>query len=309
MHTSTHGSHSRTGGPKTLAGKLASAKNAVKHGLHSAQPVIFDFETPEAWEAFQSAFVQSLQPANAAERCLAEEIALTMWRLRRIPLYEARLLNMRLQAAASTWEQFAHHRTNPTEAELQRSLQTQLTEAHLRSPETDQLIRYEAHLDRKLVRLFREFHHLQKLRNELPAANSAQRQGAPHSPLENPNSSITPSPGLPPLPGRDRGGALDPVISESCATNPTRPVPQRPLSRSVGECGWVGEGASSHLESETRTSLGWWLPTPLCHSVGTRRSITTPPSNLQSMPAGIAGPHSLRVHLRLFAPNRSPVQA
>jgi hypothetical protein len=215
MQAATSSSRAGIGGPKTLEGKLRSSRNAVKHGLNSSQPVVLDFETPEAWEEFQASLVASLNPATAAERCLAELIALTMWRQRRIPIFEARLANARMQSSEGTWERFAHNRANPTEEALTQSLDLEITRALTRcDPETDQLIRYEAHLDRKLSRLFREFHQLQKLRNELTAAvdhPSANRSGvvvhthSEHRPTQcDPGAVATPD--------------LDPAVCETAST-------------------------------------------------------------------------------------------
>jgi hypothetical protein len=235
MYQIDNGSRARTGGLKTDTGKLASARNAVKHGLSSSQPIVLDFETPEAWSAFQTAFVESLHPANAAERCLAEQIALTMWRQRRIPLYEARLLNTRLQSAEGTWEQFAHNRTNPTEEELQVSLQVKLTEALLRNQETDRLIRYEAHLDRKLTRLFREFHLLQKLRNELTCQASSEVRDASSEPEAGSPLPVTsdhsPALGLiGPVSGLDQPETQNSKLDSAKRTHPRAPTPC-PLTR------------------------------------------------------------------------------
>lgn len=154
------------GGPKTVEGKMRSSRNAVKHGLTSTDPVILELETLEAWDAFKSLFVESLHPGTPAEEYLAEEIALTLWRQRRIPIYEAALASARVDVAEARWEEYAHRYPEETEEHLTEVLRSSRTRALFRADdEAHHLIRYEAHLDRKLTRLFREYHLLQKHRN------------------------------------------------------------------------------------------------------------------------------------------------
>ena len=75
-------------GPKTPAGKAASSRNAVKHGVLAATPVLPGLESPEAWEDHRTDVVKSLAPVGYIENLLAERIALIAWRLRRVVRYE-----------------------------------------------------------------------------------------------------------------------------------------------------------------------------------------------------------------------------
>ena len=53
------------GGPKTAAGKAAVSRNAVKHGITSASPVIPGMESDEEWQAYRSGIIESLEPEGS----------------------------------------------------------------------------------------------------------------------------------------------------------------------------------------------------------------------------------------------------
>jgi hypothetical protein len=75
-------------GPKTIEGKAQSARNALRHGLACALPVVPGLERVEDWEAYRDGILDSLAPAGALEEALAERIALCSWRLQRVARYE-----------------------------------------------------------------------------------------------------------------------------------------------------------------------------------------------------------------------------
>jgi len=75
-------------GPRTVEGKVIVARNAMKHGIFAAVPVV-PGECPEAWEAHRAGVVDSLGPVGLLEINLAERAALLLWRLQRLARYEA----------------------------------------------------------------------------------------------------------------------------------------------------------------------------------------------------------------------------
>src|SRR5271165_3090538 len=79
-------------GPRTPEGKLRAARNALRHGLTAASPVL-PTEDPAAFETHRRQFLDEYQPANPTETHLVHELADTTWRLRRIPLIESRLIS------------------------------------------------------------------------------------------------------------------------------------------------------------------------------------------------------------------------
>jgi hypothetical protein len=82
----------RSTGPKSASGKARSRLNAVTHGLTSRQLVV-GAEKPEDFDALREALFADLEPSGAFQCELVDEIARFMWRLRRIPVLEADLLN------------------------------------------------------------------------------------------------------------------------------------------------------------------------------------------------------------------------
>jgi hypothetical protein len=79
-------------GPRTAAGKQRSSLNALTHGLTSRYPVLAT-EDPAAYLSHCRQFFDEYQPATPTETQLTQQIADTTWRLNRIPLLEAAILN------------------------------------------------------------------------------------------------------------------------------------------------------------------------------------------------------------------------
>lgn len=75
-------------GPKTLAGKAASAQNARTHGLLSTAPVVPNLERAEDWEAHRAATIEDLAPVGYVETLWAERASHLLWRLGRVARHE-----------------------------------------------------------------------------------------------------------------------------------------------------------------------------------------------------------------------------
>jgi hypothetical protein len=79
-------------GPRTPAGKQRSSINALRHGLTAASAVL-PSEDRAAFDAHRRGFFDEYQPATPTESQLVQELADTAWRINRIPLLEAALLD------------------------------------------------------------------------------------------------------------------------------------------------------------------------------------------------------------------------
>jgi hypothetical protein len=77
-------------GPRTPEGKAKSARNATRHGLLSACPVLPQ-EDAEAYEQLRLNLHKELCPESQLETLLVNRIAAAQWRLGRIPALEAAL--------------------------------------------------------------------------------------------------------------------------------------------------------------------------------------------------------------------------
>lgn len=81
-----HPNGKRTG-PNSDEGKQRVAQNALRHGLASDKPVL-PWESADAWDQHRQGILETLRPANSLEQELAERVALCLWRMRRVALYE-----------------------------------------------------------------------------------------------------------------------------------------------------------------------------------------------------------------------------
>jgi hypothetical protein len=130
-------------GPKTAAGKARVGLNALTHGIASARLVV-PGESPTEWELSRQGIVDALGPAGPVELALAERVATTLWRLRRVAAYETAAIAER------------QHLATPSARLLPHPL------------DIDKVIRYEAHLNRQV---YQALHQLEAMR--------AERRGQP----------------------------------------------------------------------------------------------------------------------------------
>jgi len=70
-------------GPRTNKGKAVTKFNAVTHGLQ-AKHVVLPEEDPDEFERLLDELIQEIEPRGAREYRLVENIAVGMWRLRRV---------------------------------------------------------------------------------------------------------------------------------------------------------------------------------------------------------------------------------
>lgn len=85
-------------GPKTVSGKARSSMNACKHGL-TAQTVVIGDEDPTQFDCLRQALEKEFEPRSLMARELVERLAGIVWRLRRIPKFEAALIEARCDQA------------------------------------------------------------------------------------------------------------------------------------------------------------------------------------------------------------------
>ena len=87
----------RSTGPKTVAGKALSRMNAHKHGL-TAETIVIGDEDPRAFDMLRAELEEEYNPRPGIESELVERLAVLMWRMRRIPIFEAALIEVRREA-------------------------------------------------------------------------------------------------------------------------------------------------------------------------------------------------------------------
>lgn len=79
-------------GPRTLEGKAVSSANATVHGLTSRRSYLLDCECASEFQALRDSLEAHYQPQGPTEVLLVDTLAITFWRLARIPRFEAMLL-------------------------------------------------------------------------------------------------------------------------------------------------------------------------------------------------------------------------
>ena len=87
-------------GPRTINGKQASRRNALRHGL-TAETLIEPLENPESYRAFEAAIVAEYLPQSPVEKELVHRLASLFWRLRRATSIETGLLRMQSEILQS----------------------------------------------------------------------------------------------------------------------------------------------------------------------------------------------------------------
>jgi hypothetical protein len=83
-------------GPQTEAGKHASRRNAVRHGL-TAETVISALEDSNDYQAFEETITADYDAQSAVERELVLRLASILWRLRRATTMETGLFAIQAQ--------------------------------------------------------------------------------------------------------------------------------------------------------------------------------------------------------------------
>ena len=81
-------------GPKTPEGKATVRLNALKHGLTAGQVLLSD-ENMDVFATLATALHEQLRPSGLLECMLVDRVVSAIWRLRRLILIEAGMLEER----------------------------------------------------------------------------------------------------------------------------------------------------------------------------------------------------------------------
>ena len=81
--TANRANASRSTGPNTIEGKTISSRNSRQHGLLSSRLLLED-ENSDEFDAMLAGLCRTLRPVGTVESALAERIAVTLWRQRRL---------------------------------------------------------------------------------------------------------------------------------------------------------------------------------------------------------------------------------
>jgi hypothetical protein len=93
----------RSGGPKSLEGKMASSRNAVKTGSYSAQ-IALSSEEEVDFKAFESEFMNDFEPLGVVESSMVHELAVLAWKKLRLERVEHQLMRDQLKSPITPQE-------------------------------------------------------------------------------------------------------------------------------------------------------------------------------------------------------------
>ncbi len=88
----------RPPGPRTRAAKEAVRWNATKHAILAISPVVPGMENEKDWLEYRNGVLESLQPETQLEWILAERVALSLWRERRVILHETAQIRIKRES-------------------------------------------------------------------------------------------------------------------------------------------------------------------------------------------------------------------
>lgn len=180
-------------GPRSLAGKLRSSQNAIRHGLTATQTMLPGEDITE-FQGLRGAMFSSLEPQGALENQLVERAASLIWRMRRVQAFEVALFQWAAHYQAQRYDDPLDAgdvalRNDPDEEAAYPNLRDGLTlgrmfEALLSADLTSKLSRYESAMQRQLSLTLKELREMQRPRVEARIAEAkaeadSQRSRAP----------------------------------------------------------------------------------------------------------------------------------
>jgi hypothetical protein len=93
----------RSGGPKTLEGRVASSRNAVKTGSYSAQ-IALSSEEEADFKAFEDEFMNDFEPQGVVESSMVHELTVLAWKKLRLERVEHQLMRDQLKSPITPQE-------------------------------------------------------------------------------------------------------------------------------------------------------------------------------------------------------------
>jgi hypothetical protein len=167
----------RSTGPKTPEGRSRSSLNALHHGL-TARQLVISGEDPGHYEELRGALHEEFWPRSPTEEILVDQLAQSLWRVRRIPQLEAALFEfMRADeidafssiiddAIAETFSGPRRVAEEKGTSERARSLGKAVATMLQRGDMLGKLARYDAHLLRQVQQTLAELRRLMAERAE-----------------------------------------------------------------------------------------------------------------------------------------------
>lgn len=139
----------RGGGPTTAVGKSNSSRNATKHGMYSPS-VVLPSESEFEFNMLKQEFIDEHSPRGSVQLMLVHDLAVLVWKKRRLESLESRMISSRIADPISSEElQDELMFYFPKDREWILDLLSALTE------ELEQTHQHRSDYAKKLIRLFR----------------------------------------------------------------------------------------------------------------------------------------------------------
>jgi hypothetical protein len=159
-----NGSKSR--GPTTPAGKLASSRNAITHGMLSTT-VVLNGESTDRFLNLLTALLDEFQPQTPFEQSLIENMAVSRWRQMRIWGMEKASMEHEMRRQTETSNSTAPGADDSERAATRAAIAFRALSDDSRSLEL--INRYESRYDRQYLRAHRRFLEVRDRRTPPPA--------------------------------------------------------------------------------------------------------------------------------------------
>ncbi|MFN0166673.1 MAG: Uma2 family endonuclease [Bryobacteraceae bacterium] len=302
-------------GPKTPAGKVRSAQNALLHGLTSRQ-IVLNTEDETAFQALYAEFVDEYQPADATERILVQQVAIAAWRLRRIQTLETVLFDYRFVLEPGLWSSEARRRFDQQDPRWAQFRQVAaLLDGCSGSDALERLSRYEARVRRSFYTAVSELRS-----RKIPCRN---RQGAVPGTATKPTEAIgrtqsSPAkstasrqigfvpPNLNSPPSEPRAEASGPAVT--LHSTPEKHSPSEPRAEASGPAVTLHSTPERHSPSEPRAEASGLAVT--LHSTPEKHSASALASNNQCshQPLAIMTARALVAMPTVLSPAKPPAE-
>ena len=185
-------------GPRSAAGKAASAANALVHGFTAARTMVLADEDEGAFATMRRCVVADLDPLDAVQAALAQRIAILLWRLERASRLEAEVFAHGELMAQRSRER-AHEDGEAgagcgieEEMRAEAPLAAVLVEHEASARAYERLARHESALQRALDRTLQAFTRLRAASAaRMRGGRSAARSDAPEARSDTPEPRST----------------------------------------------------------------------------------------------------------------------
>ena len=179
-------------GPKTIEGKAAVAKNALKHGLFTNEAVIAG-ESIDDYNTLRADTLEELSPVGNMETILAERIVSLTWRLKRVERFQSIVIDAMIDSEVNSpakriYKKMISSRLGRSEEEENNPdliLGNVIIEDYTNSRVLDRLSMYERRIENSLFKTSKELDR-RKLMRQLEIAN-AQDEPAEYERTDHPH--------------------------------------------------------------------------------------------------------------------------